>query len=81
MRKVDINDVIIGRNIKRYVKMKNITLDALAEKVGVGNSTLSEWINGKRPVTAYALCKISKALSISVEKLCEGVEVSPYLPM
>lgn len=80
MRKVDINDVIIGGNIKRYVKMKNITLDVLAKKIGVGKSTLSEWVNGKRPVTAYALCKISKELSVSIEKLCEGVEVNPYLP-
>ncbi len=74
MRKVNINDVIIGKNIKRYVKMKNTTLGVLAEEIGVGSSTMSGWINGKTPITAHALYRVSKVLGVSIEMLMEGVE-------
>lgn len=78
MNKIDMNDVIIGRNIKRYVKIKNTTLDGLANDIGVGYSTMSSWANGKRPVTAYALCRISRALDVAICELVRGVEQEPY---
>lgn len=73
MKKVDLNDVIIGRNIKKYAKIKNITLQALADEIGVGCAAMSNWVNGKRPVSAYILYRISNVLKIDIEKFFEGV--------
>lgn len=66
MKKVDLNDVIIGKNIKKYAKIKNIALQTLADEMGVGYTTMSQWVNGKRPVSAHTLCKISKILRIDI---------------
>ena len=40
-----------GDNIKQPCKRKGLTLQILAEEVGVGNCTMSNWINGHRQVT------------------------------
>ena len=64
----------IGDNIKLHCRMKNMTLYALADEVGVGWVTMSKWINGRRQITAYGLYRVSKVLGIPMEKLMEGIE-------
>ena len=64
----------IGDNIKLYCRMKNMTLHALADEVGVGWVTMSKWINGRRQITAYALYRVSRVLNVPMEKLMEGIE-------
>ena len=54
--------------------MKNMTLHALADEVGVGWVTMSKWINGRRQITAYGLYRVSKVLGVTMEKLMEGIE-------
>ncbi|WP_134645054.1 helix-turn-helix domain-containing protein [Weissella cibaria] len=38
---------IMGRNIKRFIKQREITAARLAEIVGVSTATISDWSNGK----------------------------------
>jgi len=38
---------IMGRNIKRFIKQREITAARLAEIVGVSTATISDWSNAK----------------------------------
>lgn len=69
-----MNVYAVGRNIKLYCRMKNMTLHVLADEVGVGWVTMSKWINGRRQITAYGLYRVSKVLGVSMEQLMEGIE-------
>ena len=69
-----MNVYAVGRNIKLYCRMKNMTLHTLADEVGVGWVTMSKWINGRRQITAYGLYRVSKVLGTPMEKLMEGIE-------
>jgi transcriptional regulator with XRE-family HTH domain len=64
----------IGDNIRLYCRMKNTTLHALADDIGVSWVTMSKWINGHRQITAYGLYRVSKVLGVSMERLMEGIE-------
>ena len=63
-----------GDNIKHLCKRKGLTLQILADRIGVSDCTMSNWINGHRQVTAYGLLRISKVLGTTMEKLMEGIE-------
>ena len=69
-----MNVYAVGRNIKLYCRMKNMTLHTLADDIGVGWVTMSKWINGHRQITAYGLYRVSKVLGIPMEKSMEGFE-------
>ena len=69
-----MNVYAVGRNIKLLCRMKNMTLRALADNIGVGWVTMSKWINGRRQITDYALYRVSRVLDVSMEKLMEGVD-------
>ena len=69
-----MNVYAVGRNIKLYCRMKNMTLHTLADDIGVSWVTMSKWINGHRQITAYALYRVSRVLGVSMESLMEGVE-------
>ena len=69
-----MNVYAVGQNIKLYCRMKNMTLHALADEVGVGWVTMSKWVNGHRQITAYGLYRVSKVLNVTMERLMEGIE-------
>ena len=69
-----MNKYAVGKNIKLYCRMQNMTLDQLAEEIGVSHDTISRWCNGRRQITSHGLYRVSKALGVSMEKLMEGIE-------
>ena len=69
-----MNIYAVGRNIKLYCRMKNMTLHTLADEIDVGWVTMSKWVNGRRQITAYGLYRVSKVLGVTMEKLMEGIE-------
>ena len=69
-----MNVYAVGKNIKLYCRMQNMTLHTLADDIGVSWVTMSKWINGHRQITAYGLYRVSKVLGIPMEKLMEGIE-------
>ena len=44
-----MNKYAVGKNIKLFCRMQNMTLDQLAEEIGVSHDTISRWDvrNGK----------------------------------
>lgn len=69
-----MNKYAVGKNIKLLCKMKNMTLDQLAEEIGVSRDTMSRWCNGHRQITSYGLYRVSRALRVPMERLTEGID-------
>ena len=69
-----------GDNIKHLCKRKGLTLGILADRIGVSDCTMSNWVNGRRQITAYELLRVSRVLGVTMEELMEGVEDEKYLP-
>ncbi len=50
-----------GKKIKDYRKLRNLSQEALAEKLDVTSKTISQWETGKsfiKPETFYKLCEV-----------------------
>ena len=60
---------IIGKNIKKYVKLNKITLEKLSEKIDINYQNLSKIANGKSFTTAKTFEKLCEALNITPEQL------------
>lgn len=69
-----MNKFAVGKNIKLLCKMKNMTLDQLAEEIGVSRDTMSRWCSGRRQITVYGLYRASRVLAVTMERLMEGIE-------
>ena len=69
-----MNKYAVGKNIKLLCRMKNMTLDQLAEEIGVSHDTISRWCSGRRQITVYGLYRVSKVLGVSMNRLSEGIE-------
>lgn len=41
------NKITMSNNLKRYLKINNITRSQLSESLGISYSTISDWVNGK----------------------------------
>jgi transcriptional regulator with XRE-family HTH domain len=61
----------INDNIKRIRKLRKMTQQQLADKIGVKRSTFAEWEDKIVP-KGDILSKISKALDVSMEELISG---------
>lgn len=66
----------MNRNIKRLRKSMGITQVKLAEMVGVGSSTVTQWETGARRPTVDMIPRLAKALGCSIDELFAGVERS-----
>lgn len=64
----------VGRNIKRYRKLRNYSLEVLAEKVGVAKKTIDRYESGEIKINMNRLADISAALEVDNAKLLEGTE-------
>lgn len=62
----------ISKNLKKLRTSKNMTQDALAEKLFVTRQTISGWENDRTQPDIDMLCKISQVLDVSVEELIYG---------
>jgi transcriptional regulator with XRE-family HTH domain len=59
----------LGKKIRKFLKVKNLTQQKLAATIGVPQSTLASWIVGRsKPKTAAAIA-LSEALGVSFEYL------------
>lgn len=56
---------IIGYNIKAFRKSRGMTLDQLAEKVGLTKSTLSRYELGQYEPKFQTVCEIAGALGVN----------------
>lgn len=61
--------IIIGKNIARIRKEKNMTQEDLCGITELDRSHLSEIENGKMNITVKTLIKISEALDVEIHDL------------
>lgn len=51
--------VVFGKNLERYRQLKNISMVELANEIGVSQSTISDWENGKKNASFRIYTKTS----------------------
>ncbi len=64
--------MIISERILKVMKERNMTQTEFAKKVGIGNSTISEWKKKKTNPTAEKIMDICNVLQITPEQLLTG---------
>ena len=72
-----MNQNEIGLFIAAKRREKNMTQEALAEKLGVSNKTVSKWENGKNMPDYAVVEALCSALDITVAELLGGREQEP----
>lgn len=60
--------------LKVVLAEKNISNKELAEKIGVGQVTMSKWVTNTSQPNLEMLIKISKALEVSLDSLVRTEE-------
>lgn len=61
-------EVYFSNKLRKLIKKKNITQKALAELAGIGEPTISRYVNGQGLPGYPILYKLSKALDCSVNE-------------
>ena len=61
-----------GEFLKKLRKEKNITQEALAEKIGVSNRTVSRWENGNNMPDWDLILQISQFYNVRIEDILSG---------
>ena len=59
----------IGENIKYAMKAKNLTQTMLADKIGVKQNTISQWINGVNEPNCEMILTLCKILDTTPNEL------------
>ncbi len=60
---------VIGKNIKKYRSINNETATELSESIGVAQSTISAWENGKKMPRAGAIETLAEHWHINKSQL------------
>lgn len=58
-----------GIRLRRMMERKKITQSELAERMGVAQCRISNYIHGKNTPSVFAVNKIAKALNCSIDEL------------
>lgn len=67
---------MFSKNLKRLRLEKGLTQVQLAKSIGVGQSTLNYWENGKSDITSFYLVKLCTTLKVSADELL-GIDPMP----
>ena len=67
-----MNQIIIGKFIAELRHEQNMTQEALGEKIGVTNKTVSRWENGNYMPDIETLQMLSKEFEVSINELLSG---------
>ena len=59
----------LGQTIQKYRKIRNLTQEQLAEKIGIDQKNISKIENGNNYPTAENLTLIAKALDVEIYEL------------
>lgn len=68
----------IGRNVRKYRKIKGLTLRKLGEASTLAESTISDIENDKSMPSIKALTRIAKALGVDLDYLLKEDEDEDY---
>jgi Zn-dependent peptidase ImmA (M78 family)/DNA-binding Xre family transcriptional regulator len=59
----------IGDNVRRYMKIRGLTIPQLSEKMEMGTAAISNLLNGKAEPRSSTLLKLADALNVSFDDL------------
>lgn len=71
---------MVGKNIKKARKAKELTQEELAERLHVTRQAVSNWERGKTEPDIGMLQQLSDVLEVSVEELIYGVTARKGIP-
>ncbi|MGG7057560.1 helix-turn-helix domain-containing protein [Clostridium tertium] len=57
--------------LREYLKEQKITAYSISRKTNISQSTISEFMSGKRVIKFDTACKLANALDITLDKLEE----------
>ena len=60
---------MLGDNIKKYRKIKNLSQEELADKVNVTRQSVSLWETGKTQPSVDVLIKLASVLGVATDEL------------
>jgi len=66
---IDIDVSAIGKNIAKLRKKRGLTQKVLAQRIGIQQSLLSHYENGRLKLSAEMIIQIAKALEFSTDKI------------
>ena len=66
---------IVGTNIRKMCKDKNVNLMEFAEEIDISYEYLTHIVSvgGQKSLSFYSMYKIAKILGVSMDDLCEGI--------
>ena len=71
-----MDQVKIGKFIAQCRNEKNITQEALGERLGVTNKTISRWENGHYLPDIEMMQLLSKEFDVSINELISGEKIA-----
>jgi len=69
------NQAAFGEKLKSHRKMKNLTQEEVAEKIGVSGQAVSKWEKGECLPDCYNLKMLGKIYQVSVDTLLDSEEM------
>ena len=66
---------IIGTNVRKVCKDKNINLMEFSEEIDISYEYLRQIVSpgGQKSLSFYSMYKIAKVLGVTMDDLCEGI--------
>ena len=66
---------IVGTNLRKVVKDKNINLMEFSEEIDISYEYLRHIVSpgGQKSLSFYSMYKIAKVLGVSMDELCKGI--------
>ena len=65
---------MIGKNLQKLRKQKNMTQEALAEQVGVARQTVAKWETGESVPDLEMAAKLAAVMAVSLDDLTNAPE-------
>ena len=65
---------MIGKNLQKLRKQKNMTQEALAEQVGVARQTIAKWETGESVPDLEMAAKLASVMEVSLDDLTNAPE-------
>ena len=66
---------IVGTNVRKVCKDKNINMMEFSEEVDISYEYLRHIVSlgGQKSLSFYSMYKIAKVLGVTMDELCEGI--------
>ena len=66
---------IVGSNVRKQCKEKNINLMEFSEEINISYEYLRHIVSvgGQKSLSFYSMYKIAKILGVTMDDLCEGI--------